>query len=446
MKKLFCWIGVLATSLILLSACTSTNSNNEESLSSNEPFEIANADTIIAEPVEELENAPIKYLVSAGMAFARKTAECILGEAESGGYNGFIEDEEQLQLIIHALQQGAHSAIWIPFQEEDVGTKLQFDTMGIYEYLPRLLKASTLYNKFYQESPNIRAGWATLGMLEGVFSVSPDTNFESAVMLIFYGDSLDSEAGIMVSFDSKGNNLVWMVARCFDKELIDYLVNNGKDWLDEGIEYTKQEIEEIEKEYNIAALAVPNSDVGDINKFLIETAVDINQLFCQNLIKDGVKNCIDELGFPANIQYTEITEWVQVASQFDTGIVLPHGSYHSGNYSIDQGSLRLLTNTSQVYQIPKDWIEDTCIILGSQDAEYYAIILFEACGNSGIGGLGGNYLRAMYFFEPFNENDRFMKVFSEDKISYDSPYGDWTEYAGVQNIKYVEPEIDPDGQ
>lgn len=437
MKRVFWWGGILAIILILLSACMDADGNSTESLDNEESNEISSSNIPAEDPIDNPKNDIDEYLLASGMACIEKLDQV---------FSDFESASPQIESTVRAFRENkTFSAVLIPFQTSDVTETLHLNTSGYYEFLPEYLNAYALHNLFYwsytaMDTDDDIDEWTCFSSVSSHIAIpAPDNKSESWVLPVFYGDISNPEVGVLVTFDTSGDNLIAVDARCFGHEIAKYLVNNCQDWLKQGNCYTSEELIQIEDDFDISSTQVSKINISDMNHFLIETAVQLNSLFYQDLISEGVKEYAEQSG---DINYVNIEEIAASTNKFDVGIIIPADTetYRSTEYPLSTWSLsNLEKDTFKLYPLPENWTEDVCVILGSQQSICYGKIVFR----SGVDIFNNNVLSVGYESIPIEGADKFMKGFAEGKVPYDSLYGDWTEYSGIQNIKYVEPEIDP---
>lgn len=439
MRKACYWICILTISLLLLSACKIANGNNEESSDNKDRDEIPSANTPVEDPVEYPKNDIDEYLLASGMVCIEKLDQV---------FSDFKSASSQIESTVRAFRENeTFSAVLVPFQTNEVTEMLHLNISGYYEYLPEYLNAYALHNLFYWSYTDMDTydidEWTCFSSVSSHIAIPvPDNKSGSWVLIAFYGDISNPEAGVLVTFDTSGDNLISVNARCFGNEITKYLVDNCQEWLKQGNWYTSEELIQSEDDFDISATQVSKINISDMNKFLIETAIQMNTLFYQDLISDDVKAYVTQSD-DINYNYKNIEEIAASTNDFDIGIIIPANTatYYSTEYPLSTWSLSNLSNNIvKLCPLPKDWIEDVSVILGSQHSNCYAKVTFI----SGVDIFDNNILNVGYESIPIVGAEKFMKGFTKDKVTYDSPYGDWTEYAGIQNIKYVEAEIDPD--
>lgn len=414
------------------------------------------------------------YILALGMDYA---AESIQALSEHAG------ESQAIQAMCHGE---IVNAVLMPFQAEDAISALYPDEIEDDMLLQRYAKyiTPTVFNSSIMAgslSPvdsveELQAYWTEYSLLNagysrGFMAAKPTDAYQDQVLFIFYGNKYSPDAVICVSFHSSGNDIITGYVMCFGAFVAQRMVDEWSGWFSQGTWFINEELLDAQRNTDIAQRSVAVSEESDINKFLIQTAKTMNDSFCQlfALSREEASTFAEE--YDIDEDYKEELSWmVQMADsleRFDMAAVMTvessfpfsvtYGSYETflySNYGYPstlvsiiqsyEGLLKGAVDTS--YPIPQDWSEDVYVLLGSTDADFYAILSFQK--------VSGQALDVSYHFFPLLEDESFTDIqgvvgnwkkiddsfggtlLSDAVFSYASPYGAWHSYEGIQNVYY----------
>lgn len=437
MKRIFLYLYILIVPAVILSGCAGT-SNETDTIDlgmSKQQIEDTEFDVDIIDGANDVDDGDNvdgesdsdinKYLLSMGMQCIEKMVQ-ELKNIDSGYLQENIQSIENAESV---------NAVLVPYKAQEL-----IDIMEDYniEYVNNTLR----YLKDYI-SPSAAMSYlfrASEIILPYEFNQSfavvlPDYRGQEWILPIFFGDIESPNAGIIVFFQQAGNDIVYIESYDLKKDAAQWLVQNCAEWLDNGIWYTEKELLEVRENFDVEQLDFPESDVKDINRFLVETAVSINNQFYENLISDDF---VEYISNNDNVGVEEHKHMSSAVNSFDIGIMVPGlarywecGAYESVYYRL---YWELSDDVFTICSLPENWTEDIAVILGNQDANYYAVIWFK--------NLNNNALEVEHVLYALPENRKFMGIIdgikgSLSKVEIESPYGFWTEYEGIQNLDVI---------
>ena len=416
------------------------------------------------------------YILALGMDYVAESIQTL---------SEYIGESQSIQAMCYGE---IVNAVLMPFQAEDVISALFPDgieddmlSQRFAKYITPTYFNSLISTHFYpavDSDEEYQAYWTEYQMLNAGYrrfmAAKPTNACQDKVLFIFYGNKISPEAVICVSFHSSGNDIITGQVMCFGAFVAQRMVDEWSGWLLQGIWFTNEELLEAQRNTDIEQRSVAVSEESDINEFLIETAKTINDSFCQLFVLSKEEASAYTEEYDVDEDYKEEVSWmVQFADsleRFDMAAVMtvegsfPFSAFYSGysfflydssGYPAQLTSLLngyenlLLGNVDTSYPIPRDWSEDVYVLLGSADADFYAILSFHK--------VSGQALGMSYHIFPLLEDESFMDIqgvvgnwkkiddslglnlLSDAVFSYASPYGTWHSYEGIQNVYYIVP-------
>lgn len=389
-----------------------------------------------------------KYLVAVGMDCADKTIQT-LKDNDRG-----LHVSQKMERVINAYDTAEQiNAVLIPFQAEDLVELLDNEQeikinaykecvrpndvrFSLSYYLDPVKTDDDIYD---EELFHLSSEMLTVSM--------PNDEEREWIMFIFYGDIAFPDAGITVGFQNCGNGSTIAIASGMGKSVAQTLNYEYRKWLDQGTWYTKENLLDAVKNCNREQRKSRTSDITDVNKFAIDVAVSLNERFIFKLLSHTYMEWIET---DTEISREDIESVAESLSTCDTGIIMPDNeflpyayidSFVSDKYVekmfdiASQTSSELASNIFTTYSLPDVWDEDICVMLGNQNDEWCAEVIFKKAEN--------NFLTVSYSLLYLGTNEKFMHIQKilnkygdeiDETFTCKSPYGKWSEYDGIKNI------------
>lgn len=414
------------------------------------------------------------YILALGMDYAAESIQALSEHTdESQAIQAMCHGEIVNAVLMPFSAEDAISALYLDEIEDDMLLQryAKYITSGVFNNLIMTRFLSTVdsveeHQAYWTEYSLLNAGYSRVFM-----AAKPTEVYQDQVLFIFYGNRTSPEAVICVSFHSSGNDIITGYVMCFGAFVAQRMVDEWSGWLSQGTWFINEELLDAQRNTDIAQRSVAVSEESDINKFLIQTVKTMNDSFCHMIVSSYEEASAYAGEYDIDEDYEEERAWmVQFADSlehFDMAAVMTvessfpfsvtYGSYGTFLYSnygypialqsiIHSYEGLLVGNVDTSYPVPRDWSEDVYVLLGSADANFYAILSFQK--------VSGQALGVSYHIFPLLEDESFMDIrgvvgnwkeiddlfggqlLADAVFSYASPYGTWHSYKGIQNVYY----------
>lgn len=467
---------------LVLSAC---GSGSVPEASGNPGSGSYGSDPVFSAPEDGSDIDMETWLLAAGMECAEESARTLSEYVESLRTYGYEYEGE----AVSAMCRGEMvNALLVPHQAGDAWEILYPDSgpdgadaaavsQICAKYVTPIYFMESIrsnYSSFLMQNSDDREKTEKIQKMQvmyggtgGFMAVNPTDEFRDMELFIFYGSKDSPEACITVAFHSSGNDIITCSALCWDADMTQYMVDALSGYSSQGTWFTKEELTEAQRDAGGVQREIPRLEESDNNEFLIQTVKSANDSFCRLCDSFGELEVIDD-----DVQAMRI--FADAAGKFDTAAIMTVKEEKDDIYGMAMsfssylGTYRALTSDSIVmtswigfcenmlkgatdtsYSLPQGWTEDVYILLGSADADFYALVSFQE--------VPGQALSVDYLFFPLAEEESFMDIqgmagnwkkidndycggeyLSDAVFSFASPYGSWDSYDGIQNLYQAE--------